>query len=57
MKQAESEEPGSIKYNVQHWKKQRNSRLTEHAAEIAMMLLSPLGPNTVDTSATALCRI
>lgn len=35
MKQAESEEPGSIKYNVQHWKKQRNSRLTEHALEIA----------------------
>lgn len=35
MKQAESEEPGSIKYNVQHWKKQRNSRLTEHSLEIA----------------------
>nr|CDI51735.1 related to KOG1-Subunit of TORC1, a rapamycin-sensitive complex involved in growth control [Melanopsichium pennsylvanicum 4] len=35
MKQAESEEPGSIKYNVQHWKKQRNSRLTEHSWEIA----------------------
>ncbi|KAJ1029925.1 hypothetical protein NDA16_000841 [Ustilago loliicola] len=35
MKQAESEEPGSIKYNIQHWKKQRNSRLTEHSLEIA----------------------
>ncbi|KAJ9476364.1 Target of rapamycin complex 1 subunit KOG1 [Pseudozyma hubeiensis] len=35
MKQAESEEPGSLKYNVQHWKKQRNSRLIEHSLEIA----------------------
>ncbi|SPO41527.1 related to KOG1 - Subunit of TORC1, a rapamycin-sensitive complex involved in growth control [Pseudozyma flocculosa] len=41
MKAAESEEPGSVKYNVQSWKRQRNERLvadTQAQAEDACFL-------------------
>ncbi|PWN49601.1 hypothetical protein IE53DRAFT_135871 [Violaceomyces palustris] len=38
MKSAESDEPGSVKYNIQTWKRQRNERLindTQSVAEVA----------------------